>query len=319
MGNPCRIETADYAHFITTRTMNSLLWFVNNPLLQETILGHLARCVHKYEARLYGASITGNHIHLLAHFPKPNRADFMRSFNSSVAFAVRRLVENFPGGKLWERPYSIEFVPGAPDIEREFFYVALQPVQDGLVSTLGEYPGYHFFGDAACGITRTYYTIDWKANRRAKKKNPGVLPPQFRIPHTLTYTRLPGKENLSPKEYRDFCEKALERHRQEILVDRERKGHKGFAGRAAILATRPGAGPHRTKRSDINSFRPRFHCVCPIRRRIGLAWYHEICSWYKRASAEYRAGNLSVRFPPGTYPPHRRCLDPAPGDPDAMA
>jgi REP element-mobilizing transposase RayT len=307
-----RIETSAYVNLITIRTMNSALWFVHNQVLHDTILGYLAAYAARYNVVLYGFVITGNHIHLIAHFPLPNRAAFMRDFASSIAGAVRRLVPEFSGGKLWERRYSNEFLPDADDIENEFLYVALQPVQDGLVERISQYLGYNSFSDAVRGIERTVHTIDWKRYYRALEKNPAARPSQFQIPHTLRYSRLPGKESLSHRDYVRHCHKKLEENRQLTLEKRKHNGLCGFLGREALLATTPGATPRSTKLSTRSSHRPRVLSVCPLRRQGTLAWYWNLYHLYKNVAARYRAGDLSIQFPPGMYPPHRWCAEGAP-------
>ena len=135
-----RIECQDVASFQTTRARNSELWFVNNPELEEAILGYAARYATRHEIKMYALAIEGNHIQKVAHFPKANRAHFMRDFNSAVARAVPRFQPNYPGAYFWERRYSAEYLPGDADIEDRFFYAVLQPVQDGLVDDIADYP-----------------------------------------------------------------------------------------------------------------------------------------------------------------------------------
>ena len=116
-----RIESENVASFQTTRTRNSELWLVNNPELEHAILGYAARYTTRYETKLYALAIEGNHIHTVSHFPKANRANFMRDLNSSVARAVARYQPDYPGGPLWARRYSSEYLPGDEDIEEWFF------------------------------------------------------------------------------------------------------------------------------------------------------------------------------------------------------
>jgi hypothetical protein len=52
-----RIECKDVSSFQTTRTRNSALWFVNNPELEEAILGYAARYVTRHEAKIYALAI----------------------------------------------------------------------------------------------------------------------------------------------------------------------------------------------------------------------------------------------------------------------
>ena len=157
-----RIECEDVSSFQTTRTRNSELWFVNNPGLEEAILGYAARYATRYEGKIYALAIEGNHIQKVALFPKANRAHFMRDFNSSVARAVPRYQSEYPGGPLWARRYSTEYLPGDEDIEEKFFYTVLQPVNDGLVDDIKEYPDYNCFEDAIHGKARQFRVVKWK-------------------------------------------------------------------------------------------------------------------------------------------------------------
>ncbi len=131
-----RIESGELASLCTTRCRASELWFINNRPLEEAILGYAAKYGERYSLKLYALGIEGNHIHHLAHYPKANRADFMRDFTSSTARAVPRYTPEYTGGRLIGRRYSQEFLPNPEDIEEYFFYIALQPIQDGLVERL---------------------------------------------------------------------------------------------------------------------------------------------------------------------------------------
>lgn len=303
MGYHPRIETSEYTDFLTTRTRNSELWFVNNRKLEESILGYAAKYVTLHEVSLYALSIEGNHIQAPAHFSKGNRALFMRDFNSSVARAVPRYCLNYPGGNLWGRRYSQEFLPGAEDVEEYFFYTVLQPVQDGLVEKISEYPGYNCFHDAVWGIKRKKKVVNWGALYEARRWNPKVSMREYTVEYVLEYKRLPGYEELTQKEYALLMHEKLEARRVEIVRKRYESGL-GFAGREAVEAVRPGAIPHSTKRSHASSHRPRVLCVCPKRRLEALNWYFEMYFGYQEASRKYRIeGEVLLEFPPGMYKP----------------
>ncbi len=152
-----RIEADGVTNLTTTRTCNSELWFVNNKKLEEDILARLAKCLKRHEVELYAFALEGSHKHELPVFTKGRRAAFFRDFNSDVVCAVKRHCPHYSGcRKLWERRYSNEFVPDDKSVENEFFYIALQPVQDGLVERVGDYPGYNFFNDAISGRERAF-------------------------------------------------------------------------------------------------------------------------------------------------------------------
>lgn len=302
MGYHPRIETSEMADFLTTRTRNSELWFVNNRPLEESILSYAAKYSMVHEVKLYALAIEGNHIQGPAQFTQNNRAQFMRDFNSSVARAVPRYTPSYPGGRLWARRYSNEFLPAPEDIEEYFFYTVLQPVQDGLVGRLRDYPGYNCFHDAIWGIKRKKKVVNWSAYYDAKRWRNRVNIKDYIEEYTLEYARLPGYENLSQKEYAKLMQEKLEARRLEIVRKRKEAG-KGFAGRDALDRVERGALPGNTKTSTRTSHRPRVLCVCPKRRQEAINWYFDIYFEYRTVSKKFRDGEADVTFPLGTYKP----------------
>jgi hypothetical protein len=303
MGYHPRIESKDIASFLTTRSRHSRLWFINNPKLEEATLGLAAKYAERYGAKVYGLAIEGNHIHAPMAFPNANRADFARDFNANVARAVARHCPEYEGGSFWERRYSSEFMPDAPDIEKEFFYTVLQAVQDGLVPKISEYPGYNCFHDAIWGIKRRFKVTRWAEYNAARRHNEKVSLSDYTDTITFQYERLPGYEDMTQAEYARMMLDKLERLRVEIVNDRYARGL-GFVGRENLLAAIPGSRPKKTKKSTRNSHRPRVLCICPERRAKCLAWYFSVYFEYKDCSKRYRAGEADVKFPEGTYRPY---------------
>src|SRR5262249_46352326 len=128
MSQDLSFEHPEFCFFSTTRTMNSRLWFINNMLLVDRILAFLARYQEIYGVIIYGFILMGNHYHLLARFPKGNKAAFFRDFNSIIAKLTGTCAKNFEGGKLWGRRVRSQVVPNPTDIKERFFYAALNPV-----------------------------------------------------------------------------------------------------------------------------------------------------------------------------------------------
>lgn len=302
MGYHPRVETNELGSFLTTRSRNSELWFINNPELEKAILGYVAKFTKRYSVKLYAMAIEGNHMQAPADFPKLNRAHFMRDLNSCVARAVPRYAPKYQGGRFWGRRYSQEFVPGVEDVKEQFFYTVLQPVKDGLVEKISDYPGYNCFHDAAWGVKREYKVCHWAEYNAAKRHNPSVGIKDFIEVVTLEYARIPGYEDMPQKDYAHMLEKELEERRSAIVRERLKNGL-GFVGRSGLLKAKPGSLPKNTKRSDINTHRPRVLSICNERRARCRAWYFDIYTRYKAASKEYRNGNRDVVFPEGTYPP----------------
>ena len=300
MGYHQRIECTKVASFQTTRTRNSELWFANCPPLEDAILGYAAKYCKTYEVKLYAFAIEGTHIQFPALYPKANRAHFMRDLNSAVARAVPRYQKTYPGGALWGRRYSAEYLPGEKDIEEQFFYTVLQPVQDNLCDDIRRYRGYNCFEDAVTGRSREYKVVRWKEYNDARRWRKDVSIEDFTDRFELTYERLPGYEELSQDEYAKMMRKKLRQRTKEIIA--ERKGESS-AGDQYLRNVVPGARAKNPKVSTIRDHRPRVLSKDPDRRRAGNDWYFTIHFNYKQASKEYRSGNLDVEFPEGTYKP----------------
>lgn len=300
MGYHPRIECKDIPSFQTTRTRNSELWLVNNPDLENAILGYAARYTTRYDVKLYALALEGNHCQKAATFPNGNRAHFMRDFNSSIARAVARYQLNYPGGGLWARRYSADYLVGPDDLEDYFFYIVLQPVNDGLVNDIKDYPGYNCFEDAINGTAREYKVINWKQYNDARRWNKTLSIDEFTEICTLRYERLPGYESLSQKEYATLMREKLAERTRKVL---ESRAGKPCMGPAKLKMVKPGDLPKKTKTSGPQDHRPRVLSKDSKRRAAGNTWYFEIYFDYKKASAKYRGGELDVKFPPGTYKP----------------
>ncbi len=303
MGYHPRIESKTRGTFQTTRSRNSEMWFINNTQLEHATLGYLAKFKKRYSAKVYAFSMEGNHVQFPALFPEGNRSHFMRDLNSCIARAIPRYAPRFRGGRFWARRYSSEFLPAHEDIEEQFFYTVLQPVQDGLVERISDYPGYNCFSDAINGIERKYKVVNWAAYNVEKQRNPEASIADFIEEVSLKFDRLPGYEMLSQKDYAKRMKDKLSQRQADIVNGRLQKGL-GFMGRDALLKAIPGSIPNKTKTSTRKSYRPRVLSKCSERRAECRAWYFSIYFQYKEASRAYRRNEATVRFPPDTYKPY---------------
>ena len=301
MAHHPRIEHPSFAQLCTTRTRNSELWFVNNKALHKDILGYFAKNIQVCKAKTYGIAIEGSHIHHLTEFPEMNNSAFHRVFNRCVNLAVKRHTD-FTGGSLWGRRFSNEFVPEDADIEERFFYVVLQPVQDGLVTDITHYPGYNCFEDAISGRTKSFELIDWAAYNSALRYNKNVDVKRYIREYELTYARVPGHEHKTQAEYEAYMREQLAQRTAKIVAAKEAQGWK-YVDPAALKKVKAGTPAKNPKVSGLDSKRPRILCSNPKVFAEMCEWYFEIYDAYQIKSAEYRAGDRNVVFPPGTYPP----------------
>ncbi|MFN8392875.1 MAG: transposase [Bdellovibrionota bacterium] len=302
MSTDLSYEHPEMAFFSTSRTMNSRLWFVNNASLHHSILTLLARYQELHEVIIYNFVIMGNHYHLLAKFPKMNKAAFFQDFNSMYARIIRRHVSQFEGGKLWGRPVRTQGVGSDQDIFDRFFYISLNPVGAGLCRRISDYHGYNGFEDAAEGRKRTFKFFNREDYNNRKRYNSRLTKSDCTVTHTLTFSRLPGFEHLSKSEYANMLRSELRRRELDAVKDRLAKGL-GFATKEILLKLLPGSKPRTTKTSTRQSKRPLFLTSSKELMKQLLDWYFDVLARFRHASKLFRAGNMSVEFPSGTYRP----------------
>lgn len=306
MGRDLSFEHPEYCFFGTIRTASSRLWFINNPALEERILAYLARYTEHYGVTLYAFVLMGNHYHLLARFPKGNKASFFRDLNGMISKLTQAKVRSFEGGKLWARRVRNQVVPNNEDIFDRFLYASLNPVAAGLVEKLSEYQAYNSFSDAVRGRTRVYKVVEWQKYNARKHKQPVTTIAEFTKLHKLVYSRLPGYESMSQKDYSSFINGEAERRRIELVKKRKANGL-GFATAKTLRDQTPGAKPGSSKTSNRDTHRPLVLTLCIETKRTFLKWYFELTGMFKTASIKFRAGIFTATFPPGTYRPWSRC------------
>lgn len=302
MSQDLSYEAPDTVFFITTRTINSRLWFIRNRRLTRKILAFLAKYQEKYGVIIYGFVLMGNHYHLLAKFPRGNKSIFLKAFNAIIPKLTKSNVKSFEDGKIWARRARPIAVPLNKDILNYFFYLCLNPVYAGLLKNIKDYDLYSSFFDAVGGISRKFEITDLEKFNSRKRYNKKLKKADFTKTYTLTYSRLPGFEEMEQKEYEALMYKRLNKETHKVIKQREEEG-KGFLGLSKLLKIKVGSKPRETKTSTRKSKRPLFLCSCEETLKACLDWYFAMLDAYKKASKRYLAGNLEVNFPPGTYKP----------------
>ena len=295
-------EDPEATWFITSRTIASRLWFINDRKLQQKIVAFLAKNQQKYGVLIYALIIMGNHTHMVAKFPNANKAAFFQAFNSMIAALVRSMVPHYGSGKLWARPPKYQVLPENADIEHWFLYAGLNPVRSGLTQNYTEYDTFNSIHHAITGKELDFKLVNWTAYHNAKRVNKDVSPNNYEETYTLTFSRLPGYEHLSQREYVKMMEAKIEKRRCEMIEERLAEG-KSFAGKEMLAGMTQGDKPKSTKTSTRTSKRPLVLTLNPEARKIYVDRYFCLLAAFREASHRYRNGALSTKFPPGTYRP----------------
>ena len=297
-----RHEDPKLIWFITAKTANDRLWFVNNKLLEEKILAWLAKFATTYNVQLFSFKLMGNHYHLVARFPRANRGGFMKAFNSQLARLVKAFVPKFEGGQLIKPKYYAAPLLSDEDVLHWSLYVWLNAVSTGLVANIREDNCYNSFADCAQERKRDFELVNWGEYRQRKRSNRKVKAKEFTETYTLSYLRLPGMEKLSHGGYCRALEKALAKRREEYLEER-REARLGFAGREYLRSIVAGSKPKNPKTSNSDTHKPLVLTLDAEAREQYIKEYFELVDAYYSAANRYARGERHVRFPKNTYLP----------------
>ena len=302
MGYPIRYEKEDEIFFITSRTSEARLWFINCPQFEYMVKAYLAKYAEMFGVILYAFTLMGNHYHLLASFPRLNKAKFMQAFNSIVARLAQTHISGF-SGRLWGRRYADQAVVGEDAIENWFFYIALNPVTSGIVKSVSDYKHYNSFFDSVRCRHKKYKLLNRSAYYEAKRSNKETFREEFIEEYTLQFERLPGYEELDDDEYQKVLTERLFERQEEAIIERRNKGQ-GFASKKYLARIKIGDKPSFSKVSTRYSLRPLVLTLCRERRQKFLDFYFTLRQQFFEASKKYLLGDISVSFPAGTYAPH---------------
>ncbi|MCC6932545.1 MAG: hypothetical protein IT292_04735 [Deltaproteobacteria bacterium] len=302
MAESLKINIPDEICLITIRTRSSELWFINNRKFERELLGYLAKYQQEYGVILYAFILMGNHYHLIVSFPLGNRDKFEKAFNRIFANVLKRHVKGYSSGPVWARRYRSQALLTPSDVLNYFFYVALNPISSGIVSSIDNYSCFNSYYMSLTGETMTFELVDWRDYNNRKRCNKTLKPKDCIKKYTLKFSRLPEHENDTQEIYQKFLED--ERiTRSKILIRNRIKSGKGFLGTKKYRKQIPGSLPRHTKISKRDSHYPLALSADKVALAKYYAAYYEIRHRYKVASKLFRQGNLSVIFPPGTYRP----------------
>ncbi len=299
-------EDPETTFFITSKTIGSKLWFVNNPTLHSRIAAYLAKYQQKYGVILHAFIIMGNHIHLVARFPNSNKKIFMQALNSTIVSLVKKYVPNYYKGKLWARPPRYQPLPENADIMHWTLYTGLNPVRSGLTPKYTQYKTFNSLSPAIAGKKLKYEVVDWTAYHNARRANERTPIENYTSEYELVFSRPPGFEHLSQHEYSKIMDERVEKRRCEMIEELRSEG-RGFAGPEVLQNIEPGDSPQSTKSSERYSKRPLVLTLNPEARKIYTDRYLRLLEAYREASARFRNGDLNAVFPPGTYRPPLFC------------
>jgi REP element-mobilizing transposase RayT len=283
---------------ITCRTLQSRLLLSPQGQLNTIVRGALARAAHDYEVDICVCIFMSNHYHLLVRVRDSEQlARFMNHLNSKVAREAGAIFDWKE--KFWSRRYEAIVVSDeeAAQVER-LRYILAHGVKEGLVERPEDWPGVHCVRELLAGEPLEGLWFDRTAEYEARRRGKECGPLQFATQEILVLAPLPCWSHLPPAVYRQRIAEIVEEIESEAAARRNETGLQP-PGPAVVQAQNPHARPMRTKKSPA----PRFHAASrEVRMRLSEA-YRGFVAAFRSAAEQLRAGDLTVRFPTGSFPP----------------
>ncbi len=285
---------------ITQRTLLGIYLLKPSERLNRIIVGVLAKAQEKYPVGIVALSFMSNHYHLLVTSRTHKElSSFMNFFSSNLAREAGRL-HGWPG-RLWARRFTC--IPITDEEKAQvgrLKYILEQGCKEGLVSSPRHWPGVNGFREMVSGrplkgiwVNRTAYY-----NARRKKNGRKVRRIDFEEAVTLRLVPLPCWARLPPEQYRSNI-RYLVKNIEEETQARHAVVGSCVLGRRKVLRQSPLHRPDSIETSP----KPLVHAASKASREVFLVAHRLFVLAYRVAADNFRGGDLSAKFPEGSFPP----------------
>ncbi len=283
---------------VTCRTVQSRFLLRPCPLLNEIILGALARAKRRYGVEISAFIFLSNHLHILAWASDSEQlARFMGYFLSKLAREVSRLTGW--RDKVFARRYQAIPISEeeAAQVER-LVYILSNGCKEDLVARPQDWPGIHCVNALLTGqrLEGTWFDRTQEFAARNRGESFGLR--KYALPEILDLDPLPCWRHLSKEQYRSRMAGLVEKITTETAARHKAAGSQAL-GPDKILAQHPFGQPVKTKRSCA----PRVHAFSrEVRKAMGEAYAWFVAA-FREAAEKLRRGDRMARFPEGSFPP----------------
>lgn len=259
----------------------------------------LARVQQERHFELFAFVVLSNHFHMVIRTPDKNAAAIMRDFKSLLTKTLNRITGR--RGPLWARRADIQPVLGDQAAAGRVAYCVDNPRKAHLVRDPEQWPGLNLcFGltDPKQLSFEYFDAVAWHASRRPKQLGP------FFKAVTLKLSPLPSADGADRKAYAKDVRRwvasrvgtSAAEHRGDAREASQPE--QSFLGADAVLQAAFDQRPKSASR------RRRPYCFgTPQQQREHFVQMSATQATHSDSSERYRAGERTIAFPPGTYPP----------------
>jgi len=283
---------------VTCRTLHSRFLLRPGRALDEIVVGVLGRAQRLYKVRCCGYVFASNHYHLLLDIDNARQlARFMCHVQSNLAREISRL--HGWAEKIWSRRYQAIVISGEEGAQvARLKYILSHGPKEGLVERPRDWPGVHVAKALAEEAELRGYWFDRTQEYAARNRGEKFERLQYATVETLHLSPLPCWKHLPTEIWRARSLNLVHEIEEEMATRRSRTGSQPL-GVAAILGQHPHDRPKHSKRSPALLF----HAVSATVRRELWEAYAWFVTAFRDASEKLRAGDRSVVFPAGSFPP----------------
>jgi len=285
-----------------------------NQLVQTILWSCLARAQHLHPVRICHFLFEGTHVHFIMIVDDPNDIpDFMERFKTESAHAINRLL----GRKkrtIWCEGFDNPALLTPTDVIDKISYVYLNPIKDGLVQALDEYPGIsswrmfkHNRHQRSCPHLRRTHIVKLPSRSIGEKlavKLTHDYTAKSRSKHTFTIHPEAWMECFKIQTedeknvWRDRLAKKIE---DDACRTREQraKENRGYIGRNRLMSEALGKSFEPKRRGK------RMRCICCniALRKIYLARTRALIAEGRAVFLQWLDGEWHIPYPLGLFPP----------------
>lgn len=298
-------------HFITFRTEEGLP-FVPLTFMNILICSALARAQKLYPIKIICFVVQANHVHLLVRVTNPEDVShFIGYFKAETAYYLNRLL-NRRQRTVWAERFDS---PAVLDIDKAlelFAYCSLNPVKDGLVASMQEYPGVSSYPSLIAGnnsipaksIPRNKVTPladPTNPQKETKRLSHYFSSDEF---HDLAITlapedlrlAFPSTKKLSLEQFRQTLLETIKKYEQIYNAECAGSPPLGVSKLLSSSLLTPRKPPIKGKKMICLS-------CCRELRQAFIVSFKRLRFLCREAYKKWRTG-LAVPYPPGMFAPH---------------
>ena len=238
---------------VTCRALNSLPLFRPRPVLNQIIIGTLARAKQRHQVQVCFFVGVSNHMHLLLWVEDAQGlSKFMGYFLSKLAREVGRLTGWKE--KIFGRRYQAIVVSDEEEAQiARLRYQLAHGAKEDLVERPRDWPGVHAVRALLEGEVLEGLWFDRTQEYLARRRGEKFDRLQYATREVLELDPLPCWKHLTEEQRRVRVAALVEDIEIEVAARRKRTGAKPL-GVAAVLAQDPLQKPKKTKKSPAPAF-----------------------------------------------------------------